>query len=179
MGDSQWRWVLRETRERLGVGRSEVASLSGVPADTIRRWEDGTRNPTMQRLLRVLGALDCPSATANAILEGAGFPAQQTLFPTHSFPKYFYTVEELQTVVEQVPWPEFVLNDNTELVAANASAQALWGIDFAHEKATRKPSQLNLLSVASDRLFTKHVLNWDEAVAILASVMKGRPRDPH
>lgn len=158
--------------------RAQLAALSGVPADTIRRWEDGTRNPTLSRLLRVLDALDCPSAEVNAVLKDAGFPTQRTLFPTDRFPKYFYTVEELQTAVEEVPWPEFVLNDNVEVVAANATLQALWGIDFPRERATRRPSQMNLLSVASDRLFTDHVLNWDECVATLASVFKGRPRDP-
>ena len=159
--------------------RPQLAAVSGVPANTIRRWEDGTRNPTLPRLLRVLEALDCPSAEANAILEGAGYPTQRTLFPTDRFPNYFHTVEELQAVVEEVPWPEFVLNDNTEVVAANATVQALWGVDFRRERATRGPSQMNLLSVASLTLFTEHVLNWDEAVATLVSVLKGRPRDPH
>ena len=159
--------------------RAQLAALSGVPADTIRRWEDGTRNPTLPRLLRVLDALDCPSAEANAILKAAGFPTQRTLFPTDRFPNYFYTVDELQTVVEEVPWPEFVLNDNIEIVAANFTAQAVWQIDLAQERARRKPQQINLLSVASSPEFISHVVNWDEAVASLSAVLKGRPRDPH
>jgi transcriptional regulator with XRE-family HTH domain len=177
-GTRSWRNILRAARERPGITRAQLAALSGVPADTIRRWEDGTRNPTLPRLLRVLDALDCASAEANAILLGAGFPTQRTLFPTDRFPNYFYTVEELQTVVEGVPWPEFVTNDNIEVVAANATVEALWGIDFARERARRKPPQMNLLSVAGDRLFTDHVLNWDECLATLASVFKGRPRNP-
>ncbi len=160
--------------------RAELAALSGVPVETIRRWEDGSRNPTLARLLRVLDALDCPSAEANAVLEGAGFPTQRTLFPTDRFPNYFYTVEELQTVVEEVPWPEFVLNDNIEIVAANLLAQALWGIDLAEERRRRKPQQLNLLSVASGPEFISHVVNWDESVATLVSVIKGiGARHPH
>jgi transcriptional regulator with XRE-family HTH domain len=177
---TSWRDILRAARERPGMTRAQLAERSGVPVDTIRRWEDGTRNPTLPRLLRVLDALDCPSAEMNAVLRGAGFPTQRTLFPTERFPSYFYSVDELQTAVEEVPWPEFVLNDNIEIVAANALAQALWGIDFVREREARKPHQLNLLSVASDRLFTERVLNWDEAVATLASVLKGQgPRDPH
>ncbi|MDP2674583.1 MAG: helix-turn-helix transcriptional regulator [Dehalococcoidia bacterium] len=176
---SRWRGILRAARERSGVTRAQLAALSGVPADTIRRWEDGTRNPTLPRLLRVLDALDCPSAEANDILEGAGFPTQRTLFPTDRFPHYFYTVDELQIVVEEVPWPEFVLNDNIEIVAANLTAQAVWRIDLPQEKARRKRQQINLLSVASGPEFIGHVVNWDEAVATLASVLKGRPRDPH
>ncbi len=159
--------------------RAELAARSGVPADTIRRWEDGSRNPTLPRLLRVLDALDCPGAEANAILRGAGFPTQRTLFPSDRFPNYFYTVEELQQTVEEVPWGEFVLNDNVEVVAANSAIQAVWRVDFAQEKAKRASAQMNLLSVASDHQFAGRMVNWDECVATLASAFKGRPRDPH
>jgi hypothetical protein len=38
---------------------------------------------------------------------------------------------------------------------------------------------MNLLSVANDKRFSEHVVNWDECVAVLAGVFKGRPRDPH
>ena len=175
----RWRSRLRATRERLGVSRAELARRSGVPADTLRRWEDGTRNPRHASLRAVLDALDCPSAEANALLAEAGFPPARTLFPGDRFPNYYYTAGELQDAVEQAPWPEFVLNDNTEVVAANAVVQALWRINFEEERARRTKPQMNLLSVASDYQFTHHVLNWDECVATLASVFKGRPRDPH
>lgn len=176
---TNWRMILRAARERFDMTRAQLAKVSGVPADTVRRWEDGTRNPTLPRLVRVLDALDCPSDEVNAVLKGAGFPTRRTLFPSDRFPNYFFTADELQTAVEDVPWPEFVLNDNIEIVAANALAQALWEVDLAYERDVRRPHQLNLISVASDLRFTKHVLNWDEAVATLAAVMKGRPRDPH
>lgn len=174
-----WRSLLRATRERLGVSRAELARQSGVPAHTLRRWEDGTRNPRAENLRAVLDALDCPSADANAIMAEAGFPPARTLFPSDRFPSYFYTVEELQHAVEDVPWPEFVLNDNAEVVAANAVTQSLWRVDFADEKAHRTATQMNVLSVASDHHFADRCVNWDQVVATLASVFKGRPRDPH
>jgi transcriptional regulator with XRE-family HTH domain len=175
----RWRSQLRATRERLGVSRAELARRSGVPADTLRRWEDGTRNPRHASLRAALDALDCPSAEANAIVADAGFPPQRTLFPADRFPNFYYTVDDLRKVVEDVPWPEFVLNDNTEVVAANAILEALWRINFEEERARRTKPQMNLLSVASDHQFADHVVNWDECVATLASVFKGRPRDPH
>ena len=63
-------------------------------------------------------------------------------------------------------------------MAANSVVQALWGIDFEAERAKRTRAQMNLLSVASDHLFTDHVVNWDECLATLAAAFKGRPRDP-
>lgn len=174
-----WRSLLRATRERLGVSRAELARQSGVPAHTLRRWEDGSRHPRSENLRAVLDALDCPSADANAIMAEAGFPPARTLFPSDRFPSYFYTVDELQTAVEDVPWPEFVINDNIEVVAANAALQALWRIDYAEERRHRSAPQMNLLSVANDYRFIEHIQNWEECVAVLASVFKGRPRDPH
>ena len=174
----RWRSRLRATRERLGVSRAELARRSGVPADTLRRWEDGTRNPRHASLRAVLDALDCPSAEANAILTEVGFPPARTLFPGDRFPNYYYTVDELQDAVEQVPWPEFVINDNVEVVAANAAVQALWCIDFAHEQSWRTSAQMNALSFASDHHFADRIVNWEEVVATLVSTFKGRPRDP-
>jgi transcriptional regulator with XRE-family HTH domain len=175
----RWRSRLRATRERLGVSRAELARRSGVPADTLRRWEDGTRNPRHASLRAVLDALDCPSAEANALLAEAGFPPARTLFPGDRFPNYYYTAGELQDAVEQAPWPEFVINDNIEVVAANATVQALWGIDFAHEQSWRTSAQMNALIFASDHHFADRLVNWEEVVATLVSTFKGRPRDPH
>jgi hypothetical protein len=102
----------------------------------------------------------------------------ETLFPEENFPDYFYTVEELQSAVEDVSWPEFVLNDNQEVVAANQVAQALWGIDFIAETERRSRPQMNLLSVASDHHFADRCVNWEECIATMISVLKGRPERP-
>lgn len=176
---ASWQSRLRATRERLGVSREELARRSGVPAHTLRRWEDGTRNPRHGSLRAVLDALDCPNAEANAILAELGAPPVRTNFPADRFPNYFFSVPELQDFVEQAPWPEFVINDNIEIVAANSAAQALWIANFGYELEHRTGPQMNLLSVANDYRFTERVLNWEECVAILAGVLKGRPNDAH
>lgn len=172
-----WAILLKAARERLGLSRPKLAGLAALPRDTLRRWEDGSRHPSETRLRRLLDALDCPTAEANGILEAAGYRPEPTLFPNWRFPRYFYTLEELQNAVEDVPWPQYVINDNVEVVAANTAVQALWGIDFAQEQRQRSAAQMNLLSVANDYRFTEHVANWDECVAVLAGVFKGRPDD--
>jgi transcriptional regulator with XRE-family HTH domain len=155
--------------------RAQLAAASGVPANTIRRWEEGGkdgRNPTLPRLIKVLEALDCPEAESNAILEELGYPRRPPRFTTATHPNFYYSVEELQPVVEEAPWPEFVLNDNMELVAANVTAAALWGADFAAEKQRRTPGQMNLVALATSPEFIGHVVNWEEAVAAIASSLK-------
>jgi len=175
---SSWYQQLRETRERLGVSRKQLSQRCGVPLHTLRRWEDGSRHPTFGGLRRVLDVLDCPNAAANDILVGAGFAPSRTLFASDRFPNYFYTAEELQQAVEDVSWPEFVLDDNGEVVAANLATQATWQIDFSWERTHRTAAQLNVLGVASDHRFADRCVNWDEVVSKLVAAFKGRPREP-
>lgn len=173
-----WSESLRSAREGLGLTRAALAQLVGVPADTLRRWEDGSRRPAEPRLKALLAELKVAGVEANAILADAGYHPEPTLFPNWRFPNYFYTVEELQQAVEEVPWPEFVLDNNVQVVAANSAAQAVWGVDFRAERARRNRAQMNLLSVASDNAFGERLVNWDECIGIIASVFKGQPRDP-
>ncbi|MGB2694627.1 MAG: helix-turn-helix domain-containing protein [Dehalococcoidia bacterium] len=178
MAERDWRKTLRKAREQLGLSRAEVARRASLSEETVRGYESGRRAPTASSLNALLEALRLPQHERRHILAATGFAAPDTLFPGERFPNYFYTVEELQHIVEQVPWPEFVLNDNTEVIATNTIIERLWGVDFAQERAQRTSAQMNLLSVANDHLFTDHILNWDECVGTLIGVLKGRPRDP-
>ena len=174
-----WRETLRAARRRIGVSQIRLAELADLSPETVRAYEGGRRMPRREHLLALLRALDAPLDVANDILEGAGFAPAKTLFPPDEFPEYFFTVDELQAEVERVPWIEFVLNEPIEVVAANTAAQAVWNVDFHHEHRIRTAAQMNLLSVASDRKFADRVTNWDECVATMIAVAKGRPERPH
>lgn len=175
----EWRLLIREARERAGLSQRALAERAHVSPETVRGYESGRRsNPSRDRLLRLLSALDAPRELATGILEGAGFAAPPTLFPLDEHPRYFFSVDELQSEVELIAWPEFVLNNANEVVAANTAVQKLWGIDFQQERAKRTRAQLNLLAVASQRHFADRMLNWDECVATLAAVFKGSPVRP-
>jgi transcriptional regulator with XRE-family HTH domain len=175
MGE-RWRRTIQEYRERLGLSRAELARRASLSGETVRAYEDGRRHPTVESLKALLDALSVPTAEARAALEDAGLVVPATLFPLHEHPNYYFSLDELPDAVELVPWPEFVLNENLEVVAANTAVQRLWGIDYEEERARRAPAQMSLLSVANDRRFTEHVLNWEECVATIASVFKSHPR---
>jgi DNA-binding transcriptional regulator YiaG len=40
------RGMLRDLRERANLSRAYLAALLGVPKETLRRWEDGSRSPS-------------------------------------------------------------------------------------------------------------------------------------
>ena len=156
----------------------EGADGAGLSQESIRAYETGRRHPTRDRLAAILQALGATTYEANEVLEAAGFSTPSTMFPVDEYPDYFFSIDELQAEVELVEWPEFVLNNANEVVAANSCAEALWGIDFAHERSTRTRAQLNLLSIASQQRFADRIVNWDECVATLAAVFKSRPMNP-
>jgi len=62
-----------------------------------------------------------------------------------------------------------------EVIAANATAQALWDVDLAREFLG--PLDRNLLSVASNPRFADRVANWDEAVGTIVWMFKAFHRE--
>jgi len=173
-----WSLELQQLREGLGLSRPALAEKLGIPPNTIRRYEDGTRRPPEERLMRLLDELKATGTCARGILVAAGYRPAPTLFPNWRYPNYFYSVDDLPAVVERVPWPEFVLDNNIELIAANSAAAAVWRVDLAKELAHRTRPQMNLISVASDHHFADRVVNWDEVVATIIAVFKAQPRNP-
>ncbi len=172
MQKSDWGGSLRTARQRLRLSRAALAALASVSAETIKAYETGARPATRANQERLLNALQLERVQANAIREAAGFAPVRSLFT--DYPEYEYTIGELQSVVEEVPWPEFVLNDSVEVVAANRAAGAVWGIDFERERGRRGPVEMNLLAVANERDFSSRVENWEEVLALLAAVVKGQ-----
>ena len=162
------------------MSQKALAELVGVSPETIRGYERGTRSPTRVHLRQLIHALELPEAEANQIVDelGLALGKRRTLFPSDRFPDYFFTVGELQEYVETVPWPRFVLNNLGEVVAVNKAAQALWQIDFQAERVRRTQAQLNLLSIASEARFAQRMANWDECVATVLAVLKGKPDNP-
>jgi len=174
----QWHERLREARRDLGLSQGELGQRLSLSAETIRAYESGRRHPSRPHLESIVDALGLSPLAGNAILTGAGYAARALLFPESQFPGYYFQAEELQSYIDQRPWPDFVLNQPLELMAANQAAQALWQIELQRELSTRSRAQLNMLSVASDHHFADRVTNWPEVIAVIIAVFKGQPRLP-
>lgn len=171
-----WRSLLRSERLRLGLTQVQLALRAGIAPDTLRKYERGGRTPTQASLRRILEALEVSHTTARAILLDLGFAPDDTLFPPDRHPDYYFTVPELRTFVEEVPWPQFVANNLLEIVAANRAAQALWGVDLAVELARRSRVEVNFLAITAERRFSQRIVNWQEFMARLVSLLKAIPQ---
>ena len=169
-----WRRSLREARRALKLDQQALADRVGVSRETIRGYENGRRNPTRHNLDAIFQELKLPTDQCNTIREALGFAPLRSLYTALFDRGYFLSADQLPSHLAQQPWPEFVVNDPMEVVAANAACEAIWDVDFEWEKAHRSRAALNLLAVASDHHFADRVLNWDDVVFVMAGVVKGQ-----
>jgi transcriptional regulator with XRE-family HTH domain len=170
-----WRLRLREERGDLGLTQAELGLAAGVSAETVRKYESGARTPTREHLAALLRALQVPQARAREILRGAGFASADTLFPADAYPAYYFTAEEAAAEVQAAPWPQFVVNDAQEIVAANRAAELLLGVDLAVELASRGRAQLHFLSLVAEPRFSGRIANFEECLAMVVGALKGVP----
>src|SRR2546423_762225 len=103
----EWRASLRDTRVRLGITQAELAEQLGVSPETVRGYESRATRPSRERLEAVIAALKIPNAIGNAIRTSAGYAARSTIFDGEHDKHFHYTLDELPSAAETVPWPEF------------------------------------------------------------------------
>lgn len=173
---ANWPQTLHNTRKALRLSRTDLGRLAGVSSETIKAYELGLRHPTRSLLVSLLDALKIERQARNEILVGAGFaPDGEGLGPGR-LPHYMYSPAEAALHVEEMPWPAFVLNEYTEVVAANSLTELLWNIDL--EREFPNPLDRSMMAVASNPRFADRVENWDEAMQQAIGVFKGHYRGP-
>jgi hypothetical protein len=123
----------------------------------------------------LLDALAVDRRRRDEILVGAGFaPDGELLGPRNA--DYQFSLEDAQALIEGLPWPAHVTSEQMEVMAANAIAQRLWGVDLAVEFPS--PPERNLMNFATLPRFADRVRNWDALATVGISVLKGHHRGP-
>jgi len=132
-----------ETWRRTAGGLAALAAAvltsacAGLSPDAVRGYENGRRRPRREHLLGVLNAVELSHHDMNRALRQAGFAEIESLFPVDDRPSFYFSVDELDAAVETVPWPQFVVNNTLEVMAANRAMQAVWDVDFEVERRSR------------------------------------------
>ena len=171
----EWRIQLRQARQHLRLSREAASRLSDVPAGTIKTYELGRRRPPQAKLVALLSAYRLNREQERRILEGAGFVSdghREASAGNHNW----HNAEEAEAEVQRHPWPAYVIDEFSRVVAANDAVQSLWGVDLRHEFTS--PVERNLLSVASNPRFADRCVNWDEAIGTILSVFKAHDWAP-
>jgi transcriptional regulator with XRE-family HTH domain len=170
-----WRARLRGERLGLGLTQAALGRAAGVSAEAVRKYESGARTPTREHLAALLHALHVPQMRARDILADAGFASADTLFAADTHPGYYFTPQEAAAAVQTAPWPQFVVNDAQEVVAANRAAELLLGVDLAAELASRSRAQLHFLALIAEPPFASRIANFEECLSMMVGALKGAP----
>ncbi len=165
-----WSQSLRTLREKENLTREQLAVLASVAPATVKAYELGHRNPSRHLLIALLAALKADMYTRAAVLEGAGF-APDGLTPSERLPDDFFSYEEAVLEIDRSPFPSCLSNEVMEVIAANGLMQRVWEVDFAHDM--RDPFERSMMSMLSFPSVAEHIENWDEAVGLAISIVKG------
>lgn len=172
---AEWYDLIRAERRRLGITQAELANRAGLSPETVRKYEGGTRTPSRVSIERVLGALQAPHTTVRRVLLDLGMAAPGSLYGLGDVYDYRFTIPELRVFVNQTPWPQFVINNTLEIVAANTATQALWEMDLSAEVLERTRARVNLLAILGHHRLRQSLKNRFEIMAIVVSVLKVFP----
>ena len=163
-----WNELLADARRSVGLSRRELAERAGIPPETIRAYERGQRRATRPRLIALLDAINLDQRSRNDVVATAGFALETATVGRRSANRYL-SIEEAVEQAELRPWPAFVVNELVEVLGMNDAGRRLWGL-----RASRftRPVERNILTLATNRRFAAHFVNWDEAVGGLVALLK-------
>lgn len=167
--------MLKTARLALGLSQAEVAQAAGVSADTVRACEWGRRRPSRSVLEAILSALQLDRWESNQIRHELGYAADYLRLGNVE-PDFMFTLEELSQWIEGTPWPQFVVDENMQIVLANAAAQGFWQIDVYGKYPL--PQDRGMIKFATHPDFGGRVHNWEEMVGYAISIWKGHHLKP-
>lgn len=170
-----WRDIIRAERHRVGLTQTELGHRAGIDSETIRKYENGSRLATRENLDRILEVLQSSDGTVHRALQDRGFYHPDFRYPMDKSPGYYFTVEELRTFVDTVPWPVFCANELGEIVTANKVVQRLWDVELEAEVARRGRARSNLLVAMCEPRFASRIVNRDEILRQFIALSKAVP----
>lgn len=167
---ADWSLQLRHLRDKENLTREELAQMASVGPATVKAYELGHRNPSRHLLIALLDALKADMFTRAQILTGAGFSSDGRT-PSERLPDEYFTLEEAVLEIDRSPFPSCVSNEYMEVVAANGLMQRVWEVDFTKE--LQGPFDKSMVSMLSWPHVANHIQNWDEAIGLAISILKG------
>jgi transcriptional regulator with XRE-family HTH domain len=163
-------------RRSRGLTQAGLAQRAAISTDSVRRYEAGNRQPSTASMSRLADALELHGSRRRSFFDSAGVDEAPPPDQEIGIDGYETVSVEIETILDAVPWPSFVAGDIMDLVAANRAAEMLWDVDLSAEFKRRSRAEVSFLSIAAERRFATRIVNWEEPVAALISVLKAMPR---
>jgi transcriptional regulator with XRE-family HTH domain len=167
---TSWNDRLRTWRASQGLSREALATAVGVSAESIKAYELAKRRPPRDVLIAVLNGLSVHAREREVIFSEVGYASGGQRVGS-DLPQPEHTFDDCLREIHLVEWPAVVTDEAMDVLAANRAAQRLWGVDLSREFNT--PVQRNLLAQMSNPRIADQMANWEEAVRILLTLVKG------
>lgn len=170
MATAVWAMRLRDLREKEQFRREDLAALAGVSPGTIKAYELGLRAPSRRFLVALLDALKADLHTRTMVLSEAGF-APDSKTPAARLSNPWFTIDEATAEVQRSRFPSHVSNEVLDVLFANDLMESVWE---AHPSPLpARPFERNFLGVLSHPHVAERLLNWEEALSEVLSMLKG------
>ncbi len=170
MPAAAWAQLLRELREKERMRREDLAVRARVSPGTVKAYELGLRSPSRQLLVALLDALKADLHTRSEVLLGAGFAADGET-PAARLSNPWFTAEEATRLVAQSTFPAHLSNEVLDVLYPNMLLLRVW--EARELKAQAGGFNRNFLSTLSHPHVASRLLNWEEALTHVISMLKG------
>jgi transcriptional regulator with XRE-family HTH domain len=176
----RWNDALRHLRRAAGLTQAELAKRIGLSEPALSLYERGRRIPARETVVRLAEELNLGRRATNDLLDALGFEPLP-LGAVAEMEARRPPLDALQRAIAAYPWPCLINNEPMELVCWNEAAVRVAELDFA--TAFPQPYQRHLMRISAHPNFCdadpsrRRVVNWDEIVAVLISLMKAAGRD--
>jgi transcriptional regulator with XRE-family HTH domain len=172
-GDSSFGSRLRWWRQRRGMSQLALAHVAEISQRHVSFLESRRTAPSREMVLRLAAALDLPFREQNALLLAAGFaPAwRESALGAPGLALVDRALDYM--LMQQEPYPAFVVDRRWKLLRANRAAQVLVG--FLTDSPEWKPDPARPINLAdalvAPDLLRRWIVNWREvALYFLRSV---------
>ncbi len=167
---AEWQDMLRRLREQEGLSRRELAARASVAPASVKAYETGARHPSRELLAAVLDAMKADLFLRSEVLKAAGYAPDGRSSSARLEDEWFDLLEAAEEIARS-PFPACITTEVMEVAAANPAMQRAWEVDLQREMTA--PFERNILSMLSTPRIADRLLNWDEAVSVPISVVKG------
>lgn len=153
--------ILRKWRKQRRYSQLQLSLDLDISSKHISFLETGRSIPSRKMILKIGEFLYLPKREINRGLYSAGYSPAYTEFPIeHGDLKPVLSAID-QMIINHMPYPAIVLNQNWDVVTANDSAKRLL-FDIGYSKHE------NLVeAIISDNPSTSKIINWQESASVL------------
>jgi transcriptional regulator with XRE-family HTH domain len=166
---------LESGRQRTGLSRKKVAEFAGISPGSLYTYENGTRKPRRDVLVRLSTVMAMDGLTRNRMLTALGYEPEPSSHarwlagdpdwaPPNNQPVGI-PVDVMYAEVDACPWPCFLVNSQCEVERLNDYANDLTGIrGWTYPTSQKGP---HLLQVMLSPLVRERAVNWPQLVSSL------------